>query len=111
RAKPGERAPRPARRGVVSRSGTVTAAEAVKRVRTGDHVFIGSGCAEPQTLVRALAQEESIAEGEILHILTLGVAPYADPRFPGRFRHNAFFIGANVRDAVHAGHADYTPVF
>jgi hypothetical protein len=43
--------------------------------------------------------------------LTLGVAPYADPRFPGRFRHNALFIGANVRDAVRAGQADYTPIF
>jgi len=88
-----------------------TAAEAVKKIRSGDHVFIGSGCAEPQNLVRAFADDEHIVEGEILHILTLGVAPYADPRFPGRFRHNALFIGPNVRDAVHAGLADYTPVF
>jgi acyl-CoA hydrolase/GNAT superfamily N-acetyltransferase len=29
----------------------------------------------------------------------------------GRFRHNAFFIGANVREAVGQGAADYTPVF
>lgn len=89
----------------------MTAAQAVQRVRSGDHIFIGSGCAEPQNLVRALAENESVVEGEILHILTLGVAPYADPRFPSRFRHNALFIGANVRDAVHAGLADYTPVF
>ncbi|MBY0277303.1 GNAT family N-acetyltransferase [Candidatus Binatia bacterium] len=89
----------------------MTAAQAVQRVRSGDHVFIGSGCAEPQNLVRALAENEAVVEGEILHILTLGVAPYADPRFPSRFRHNALFIGANVRDAVHAGLADYTPVF
>ena len=58
------------------------AAQAVKRVRSGDHIFIGSGCAEPQNLVRALAENEDVVEGEILHILTLGVAPYADPRFP-----------------------------
>jgi acyl-CoA hydrolase/RimJ/RimL family protein N-acetyltransferase len=89
----------------------VSAAQAVQRVRSGDHIFIGSGCAEPQGLVRALAENESVVEGEILHILTLGIAPYADPRFPSRFRHNALFIGANVRDAVHAGLADYTPVF
>lgn len=89
----------------------VTPAEAVHRIHSGDHIFIGSGGAEPQSLVGALADATEVAEGEILHILTLGVAPYADPRFPGRFRHNALFIGANVRDAVHAGHADYTPVF
>jgi acyl-CoA hydrolase/GNAT superfamily N-acetyltransferase len=61
--------------------------------------------------VKALAAETRIADAEILHILTLGVAPYADPRFPDRFRHNALFIGANVREAVHQAHADYTPVF
>jgi acyl-CoA hydrolase len=46
-----------------------------------------------------------------LHILTLGVAPYAASKYSGRFRHNAFFIGSNVRDAVLQGEADYTPVF
>jgi acyl-CoA hydrolase len=28
----------------------------------------------------------------------------------GHFRHNAFFIGGNVRDAVNDGRADYTPI-
>lgn len=88
-----------------------SAEEAVRLVRPGDHVFIGSGCAEPQTIVRALSASPDASDVEIMHILTLGVAPYADPRFPGPFRHNAFFIGANVRDAVQAGNADYTPVF
>src|SRR4030095_13678779 len=90
---------------------SVSPEQAIRAVRSGDHVFVGSGCAEPQSLVKALAADTRIADAEILHILTLGVAPYADPRFPGRFRHNAFFIGANVRDAVHQGEADYTPVF
>ena len=48
---------------------------------------------------------------ELLHILTLGAAPYADARFSEAFRHNALFIGANVRDAIRDGRADYTPVF
>ena len=43
--------------------------------------------------------------------MTLGVAPYTAPAFDQRFRHNAFFIGANTRDAVDEGRADYTPVF
>jgi acyl-CoA hydrolase len=89
----------------------VSPEQAIGAVRSGDHVFVGSGCAEPQSLVKALAADTRIADAEILHILTLGVAPYADPRFPARFRHNAFFIGANVRDAVQQGEADYTPVF
>jgi len=43
--------------------------------------------------------------------MTVGEAPYARATQNGRFRHNAFFIGSNVRDAVASGHADYTPVF
>jgi acyl-CoA hydrolase len=90
----------------------VDAATAVRRVSRGSHVFVGSGCAEPQCLVAALAARgEELTDTEILHILTLGVAPYTASKFTGRFRHNAFFIGANVRDAVLEGQADYTPVF
>jgi acyl-CoA hydrolase/RimJ/RimL family protein N-acetyltransferase len=92
-------------------SKTMTPEAAVRLVRRGDHVFIGSGCAEPQALVRALSENPDAIDVEIMHILTLGVAPYADTRFRGPFRHNAFFIGANVREAVQAGNADYTPVF
>jgi acyl-CoA hydrolase len=88
-----------------------TPKQAVSLVRSGDHVFIGSGCAEPQSLVQALAANDGLDDVEIMHILTLGVRPQADPRFPSRFRHNALFIGANVRDDVNAGLADYTPVF
>ncbi len=29
----------------------------------------------------------------------------------GHFRHNAIFIGGNVRDAINDGRADYTPVY
>jgi acyl-CoA hydrolase/GNAT superfamily N-acetyltransferase len=90
----------------------VDAATAVRKVARGSHVFVGSGCAEPQALVAALAARgDELTDTEILHILTLGVAPYASPKFSGRFRHNAFFIGNNVRDAVLQGQADYTPVF
>ena len=46
-----------------------------------------------------------------MHILTLGVATYAEPRLGNRFRHNAYFIGPNVREAIAEGRADYTPIF
>ncbi|MCP4250166.1 MAG: acetyl-CoA hydrolase/transferase family protein, partial [bacterium] len=89
----------------------VSAEEAVARVRHGQRVFVGSGAGEPQTLVEALSAREDLSDTEIVHILTLGVATYAEPRFGSRFRHNAYFIGPNVREAVAAGRADYTPIF
>ncbi|MBI1825275.1 MAG: GNAT family N-acetyltransferase [Planctomycetes bacterium] len=92
-------------------SKTRSAGESVACVRPGQRVFIGSGAAEPQTLVEALSARADLCDTEIIHILTLGVATYAEPRFGSRFRHNAYFIGPNVRQAVNEGRADYTPVF
>lgn len=87
-------------------------ATAVKRIRRGQRVFIGSGCAEPQSLVTALAERgPHLADNPVVHILTLGVAPYAEERFSDQFRHNAFFVGPNVRGAIAEGRADYTPIF
>ena len=94
-----------------ARARTATAAQALACVRRGSRVFIGSGCGEPQSLVAALAAREDVADVEVLHIMTIGAAPYAAAAARGRFRHNAFFIGSNVREAVAEGQADYTPVF
>lgn len=88
------------------------AVEALGAVRSGQHVFVGSGCAEPERLVRALAaRAPELADVEVMHLLTAGTAPYADPALQASFRHNAFFIGPNVRASVRAGAADYTPCF
>jgi acyl-CoA hydrolase/GNAT superfamily N-acetyltransferase len=90
----------------------VDASEAVAGVRRGQRVFIGSGAAEPQALVAALAQRgDQLADNQLIHIRSLGVAPYAEPRFSDRFRYSTFFIGDNVRGAVDDGRADYTPIF
>lgn len=91
---------------------TVTASEAVRALRSGDRIFIGSNAAEPQTLVNALTvAADHVDHAEIVHIMTMGTAPYSEAKFAKRFRHNAFFIGANVREAVNDCRADYTPIF
>jgi acyl-CoA hydrolase/N-acetylglutamate synthase-like GNAT family acetyltransferase len=85
-------------------------------IHPGNRIFIGTGCGEPQYLVRALIEyvqshPKAVFDTEFLQVWTLGVAPYGDEKFKDYFRHNSFFIGSNVRDAVNAGLADYTPVF
>ncbi len=87
-----------------------TADAALRAVRPGHRLFIGSACAAPQKLVRALA-EMPVEDVEVAHLLTLGVAPYAQEALAGRFRANSFFISQNVREAVQLGRADYTPIF
>jgi acyl-CoA hydrolase/GNAT superfamily N-acetyltransferase len=90
----------------------VSPAEALSHLESGTRIFVGSGCAEPQRLVRELArQADRLRDVEVVSLLTLGTAEYADPDYARSFRHNAYFIGANVRRAVRDGRADYTPVF
>jgi acyl-CoA hydrolase/GNAT superfamily N-acetyltransferase len=85
------------------------------RVHRGDRIFIGTACGEPQQLVRMLidyvgSHPRAVYDAEILHVWTLGVAPYTDPKFKRNFRHNSFFVGSNTRAAVNEGLADYTPI-
>src|SRR5688572_9504096 len=90
----------------------VSAAEAIARIRPGRRILIGSGAAEPLALVDALARDGAhLADNEVVHLLTLGPAPYVLPELASRFRHTAFFIGPNVRQAVQEGRADFIPVF
>lgn len=85
---------------------------AIATIESGNHIFIGSGAAEPQRLVEALVKRaEAVFGTEIVHIMTLGLAPYVEPKWGDNFRHNALFIGPNVREAVAQGRADYTPIF
>src|SRR5512143_890816 len=89
-----------------------TAAEAVMKIRPGQRVFIGTGCAEPQDLVKALvARSRDLADTEIIHLLTTGAAPYATKELAQAFRVNSFFIAENVRDVIQKGLGDYTPIF
>src|SRR5678816_3824498 len=69
-------------------------------------------CIRDRTLVEALGKKgANVYDIEIIHLLTWSEAPYAAREVLGRFRHNAFFIGPNVRNAVNEGFADYTPIF
>ncbi|MBI5247629.1 MAG: GNAT family N-acetyltransferase [Elusimicrobia bacterium] len=90
----------------------VSGTQALAPLRSGQRVLVGSGAAAPQALIEALAERAiGLSDVEVLHLMTLAKAPYAAPSFNGHVRHNALFIGANTRDAVGAGLADYTPCF
>ncbi len=89
-----------------------SAEQAVALLRSGRRVFIGSGAAEPAGLVEAMVRAAPhVHDNEVVHLLTLGPAPYVAPGQEGRFRHVAFFVGPNVREAVQEGRADFVPVF
>jgi 4-hydroxybutyrate CoA-transferase len=94
------------------RKKVVTADEAVKAIKSNMRVYVHPGCATPEILLHAMCKNSDHLENvEVIHILTFGISPYSDASMEGRFRHNALFIGPNVRKAVNEGRADFTPIF
>ncbi len=94
------------------RSKICTPEEAIRLIRPGRRIMVGSHACEPNQLVNALVEHgDHLSDNEIVHLMTLGSAPYVKPGLEKRFRHTAFFIGANTREAVQEGRADFMPVF
>jgi len=90
--------------------------EIFSHIHAGDRIFIGTGCGEPQYLVSALVNyvrnhPKAFLDAELIHVWTLGVAPYTDEKFQENFRLDSFFVGDSTRNSVNRGAADYTPVF
>lgn len=87
-------------------------AEAAAAVKPGQRVFIGTGCGQPQALVKAMAERHNaLSDIEIVHLLTMGEAPYASKDLCECFRINSFFIAENVRGMIQEGLGSYTPIF
>ncbi len=88
----------------------VSASGAIKKIKRGTRILIGTGCGVPNHLVQELVNKAHLmSDNEIVHLLTLGDNPTSDIKFQNQFRHNTFFVSDNIRDAVSEGRADYTP--
>jgi len=101
----------PAWRAVYNRK-CVSADHALTLLESGMRVYIHPGCAEPEPLVEAMMRRGAhVRDIEVVHLLTLGTAPYMEPEWAAHFRHRSLFTGKNARAAVNEGRADYVPVF
>ena len=88
--------------------------EAVKVIKSGDHVHLSSVASAPQCLIQAMCKRGANKELEnvhVHHLHTEGPAPYAAPEFEGVFQLDSFFVGSNVRKVTQSGYADYIPIF
>ncbi len=86
--------------------------QAMERIKPGSNLFIQTGAAAPQHLIRGLMKRAGeLKDITIYQMHTEGEAPYADPQWEDVFKVNCFFIGANLRKAVQEGRADYIPLF
>lgn len=92
----------------------VSAAEAVKLIESGDHVYIQGSTSVPEVLCQALADR-----GHELRDVTLysafcvakGEAPYCKPEYKDSFFVDSFFVSNSVRRWINEGYGTMTPRF
>ncbi len=86
--------------------------QAVSHIKSHDSVYVHSNAAAPHFLLDAMVKRAGeLNEVKVYQLMTLGKADYALKEYAQSFQVNSFFIGANVREAVNAGRANYIPVF
>jgi len=98
----------------ISQIKIVTPDEAVRVIKSGDHIHLSSVASSPQCLVDAMCRRGRAGElhdVHIHHLHTEGPAPYTGREFEGIFQLESFFVGPNVRRHTQQGYADYIPVF
>lgn len=86
--------------------------EAVKLIKSGDHVVFGHCISEPPVLVEAMmANKEAYKDVTINHMVSLGKGEYSHAENSEHFRFEGWFVGAGTRKSIAEGHGDYVPVF
>src|SRR3970040_828780 len=92
-------------------SRVVTAEEAVRKINSGDRVFLTGNCSVPQKVLSALVDyAPHLQDVEVVQALSVVPADYVSPDMAGHLRVNTMFVSSNIREAVQAGRADFTPV-
>jgi len=90
----------------------LTTQESVKKIKNGSRVFIGTGCGEPQRLIKAMVEDLSIQDIVIYQMLSSTLSNYVnDENFLSRFSIKLFFISVLMRQAAFEGKIDYIPVY
>lgn len=90
----------------------LTAQASVKKIKNGSRVFLGTGCGEPQQLIRAMVEDPSIQDIVIYQMLSSTLSKYVnDENFLSRFSIKLFFISVLMRQSAFEGKIDYLPVY
>ena len=89
----------------------VTPDEVLKRLKPGMSIFLGTGVAEPRTLVKSLMASEArnLQDLELIQLVSLGDATSIEEKYAGKFRLKTFFPGWVASEAITAGRVDLIP--
>jgi acyl-CoA hydrolase/GNAT superfamily N-acetyltransferase len=90
----------------------VSAPEAVSKIKRGSRVFIGTGCGEPQHLIKAMVKDSHIQDILVYQMLSSTLSKFVDDEsFRRRFSLKLFFISESMRKAAFEGKIDYIPAY
>lgn len=92
----------------------VTADQAVRLIKSGDHVYIQGSTSVPETLVDAMTRRGSELRGVVLHSgfsVSRRPAPYCQPGLEDSFIVDTCFVSNNVRRWIAEGYGTTTPRF
>ena len=89
-----------------------TAEEAVKLIKSHDHVIFGHCICEPTGLIDAMVANHDAYRGvHITHMVSLGKGEYTDPKYKDNFTFDGIFFGAGTRNSIAHGNGDVIPVY
>jgi len=89
----------------------VSPEQALRKIKSGDRIFVGTACATPRTLLYALEKDERrLDDVELLSFLTSGADRDRECGYRTKFKHVVFFVGSDHKDLVKNGDARYAPI-
>jgi acyl-CoA hydrolase/GNAT superfamily N-acetyltransferase len=96
----------------LSAAKVVDADVAVSKIKNGSRVFIGTGCGEPQHLIKAMINDSQVQDILIYQMLSSTLSQFIDQEsFRRRFSVKLFFISQSMRKAAFEGKIDYIPAY
>jgi len=89
----------------------VSPEEILAQIEPGMTIFLGTGMAEPRTLVKHLMESNQVnlQDLELIQLVSLGDAVAIDARYARKFRLKTFFSGWIASEAVSQGRVDLIP--
>ncbi len=90
----------------------VDAKVAVSKINRGSRVFIGTGCGEPQQLIKSMIEDMNLQDIMLYQMLSFTLSKYVDDAsFLRRFQVRLFFISQAMRKAAFEGKIEYIPAY
>ncbi len=85
--------------------------EVLSKIEPGMSIFLGTGLAEPRTLVKHLMEscQYNLQDLELIQLVSLGDTVAIDERYARKFRLKTFFSGWLASEAISAGRVDLIP--